>query len=240
MAIFVNWPTKVIAIPQSFLTLLGTTYQLDVNVLRLALKDEEDSENGSMWPDTHRHSTQSTLSGVTYSRIFEIINGYTITFEDTGTPYTVTCIGANHNLADVTNFTSEVSLIVGNSSGLISVVSGGTTGPTASSIADAVWTRMLLLGDPAGSASNIIQTVSANSAFIKSDVITINNAIDTIDLLVHLLIKYQKNRTKVDAFTKTLTIYDDDNITPITIFNLKDLSGTASVSEVAERDPIYC
>lgn len=131
MAISINWSTKVITVPQADLTSLGGgIYELDVDVLRLALKSIEDSEEGMGFADTHRHNTQVTLSGVTYARTFEVINGYTITFQDTGTPYTVVCIGANHNIADVKNV-NQVSLIIGNSAGLIVAGGGGggLTGP---------------------------------------------------------------------------------------------------------------
>lgn len=117
MAISINHSTLVITIPQSFLTLVsGSLYQLDVNALRLALKDLEDDAVNMDLPDTHRHSTQVTLSGVVYARVVEIINGFTVTFEDG--QYAVRCVGANHNLADVKNL-NQVSLIIGNSAGLI-------------------------------------------------------------------------------------------------------------------------
>lgn len=157
MAISINWATRVITVPQADLTLIaGTRYRLDVDAFRMALKDIEDSEEGMGMPDTHAHATQRTLSGVTYARQFEIINGYTVTFQDVGTPYRVECVGANHNIADVQN-TNNVSLVVGNSAGLI-VVETGTSGltpaesallnriadvPTASAIADAVWSKDL-------------------------------------------------------------------------------------------------
>lgn len=132
MAITINWATKVIAVPQADLTLVsGSLYELDVDVFRLALKDIEDSETGMNFPDTHTHNTESTVSGVVYARQFKIINGYTVTFED-GT-YTVRCVGANHNIGDVKNVNS-VSLIIGNSAGLIV----GTGGDPAA-IATAVW-----------------------------------------------------------------------------------------------------
>lgn len=119
MAITVDWPTKVISVPQSFLTALGGGYyELDVNDFRLALKDLEDDEEGMVWPRTHNHNTEVVLSGATYAHSVEIINGYTVTFEDGS--YTVTCVGANHNLGDVKNVNS-VSLVINNSAGLISV-----------------------------------------------------------------------------------------------------------------------
>ena len=118
----VNWATKVITVPQSFLTYIsGLLYELDIDEFRLALKDIEDSEEGMTFLDTHRHNTQVTLSGVTYARTLEIINGYTVTFEDG--QYAVRCVGANHNLADVKNV-NQVSLIVGNAAGLILVSVG--------------------------------------------------------------------------------------------------------------------
>jgi len=142
--ISINWSTKVISISQSFLTWISPgQYELDVNAFRIALKEIEGADDGISFDDTHRHITQTTLSGVTYARQFEIINGYTVTFEDLGTPYTVTCIGANHNIADVKNI-NQVSLIIGNSAGLITAnINGGTRFPTAAEIADAVWAKEL-------------------------------------------------------------------------------------------------
>jgi hypothetical protein len=127
----INWLTKVISVPQSELTLLsGTKYELNVNTLRLALKDIEDGEEGMPFPDTHRHATESTLSGVTYARQFEIINGYTVSFQNTGTPYSIAFVGANHNIADVTNYDGGASLVIGNSAGLQVVATGSGVLPS--------------------------------------------------------------------------------------------------------------
>jgi hypothetical protein len=122
--ITIDWATRVINIPQSFLTFISPgLYELNVNTFRLALKDLEDDPEGMPFPDTHRHTGETTLSGVTYTRFFEIINGYTVTFENVGSHYTVRCVGANHNIADVLNF-NDVNLIIGNSAGLQVVTSG--------------------------------------------------------------------------------------------------------------------
>ena len=130
MAITINHATKTILIPQSFLTLIsGVLWELDVDLLRLALKDLEDDEEGMSLPNTHNHNTQIILSGVTYARSVEIINGFTVEFEDG--QYTVRCVGANHNLADV-KVPNQVSLIIGNSAGLIVVANVDSTAITAS------------------------------------------------------------------------------------------------------------
>lgn len=137
----INWLTRVILVPQSFLTLVsGVIYELDVDEFRLALKDIEDSEEGMPFPDTHRHNTEVVLSGVTYARTFEIINGYTVEFEDGA--YTVRCAGANHNIGDV-KVPNQVSLLIGNSAGLIVGGGGGGSAPTAAEVAERVWNEPL-------------------------------------------------------------------------------------------------
>ena len=140
MAITVTPGTKTIYIPQSYLTLLsglgvGATevYELDVDELRLDLKDWEDSEEGMAEPNTHRHETESTISGVTYARKFVIHNGWITDFEDTGTPYIVSCTGAIHNVLDVTDLSGgNVSISPNNAAGLIT--SEGGTCPTAEEV----------------------------------------------------------------------------------------------------------
>jgi hypothetical protein len=128
MAISITWATRTIVVPKADLTFIsGITYEFDVNAFRLALKDLEDGEEGIAFPTTHTHNTQVVLSGTTYARTFEIINGYTVDFTSPDTNhYTIKCVGANHNIADVLSSTHRhFSLIVGNSAGLIV-----STGPT--------------------------------------------------------------------------------------------------------------
>lgn len=122
MAISIDWGTKIITVPQADLTnLVGEIYELDANDFRLELKNLEESEEGMFALDTHRHNTEVVLAGVTYSRFIEIINGYTITFEDG--QYAINIVGGNTNISDVTNV-NQVSIRSANTAGLITVVSG--------------------------------------------------------------------------------------------------------------------
>jgi hypothetical protein len=134
MPVSIDWNTKIISVPISFLTLIsggggaGSLYELDVNAFRLALKDIEDDPEGMAQDDTHRHNGEVTLAGITYARSFEIINGYTVSFETLGggAQYTVRCVNANHNIGDVTNW-DAVNLVIGNAAGLIvNYVSSGS------------------------------------------------------------------------------------------------------------------
>ena len=117
--IIVNWGTGEITVPRCFMSPLGDNrYLLDLDELRLALKDLEDDEDGMPFPDTHRHNTEVTISGVTYARTVEFLSPYTVTITP-AEPYQVVCTGANHNIQDVYNNLAGPTLLPGNSAGLI-------------------------------------------------------------------------------------------------------------------------
>jgi len=118
--LIVDWIAKIISVPKSYTILVQSSpieiRRLDIDIFRLDLKDLEDSEEGMVYPDTHQHNTTITVGGVTLARVIEMINGYTITFEDGN--YAVNLVGANSNIADVVNL-NQVSIRSGNSAGLI-------------------------------------------------------------------------------------------------------------------------
>lgn len=120
MAITINWPTGVIYVPKADMTLVSSSpfeiRQLDIDVFRLRLKDLEDDAEGQVWATTHNHNTTVSVGGVTLARVVEIINGYTVTFEDGS--YAVNLVGANSNIGDVVNL-NTVSVRAANSAGLI-------------------------------------------------------------------------------------------------------------------------
>jgi len=133
MAVGINRLTRRITIPQADLTLLsGVLYELDVDAMYESLRDGRAEEPGRPFPTPAERGAAKTLSGTTYAPLVEIINSYSVEFEDTGSPYTVKCVGANHNIEDVfIPGTSGVNLIVNNSAGLIvsgSVAAAPNTG----------------------------------------------------------------------------------------------------------------
>ena len=137
MAITVDYSTKIISVPKADLTLIsGTLYELDTNQFKKDLAALQDDEEGIPFPDMFRHNTEVTVAGVTYARTIEIINGYSIEFEDG--QYTVRLAGSNNNIFDVENGILEqnqVQVIANNSAGL--VVTSSTT-PTQQQIRDAM------------------------------------------------------------------------------------------------------
>ena len=121
MAISIDWGTKVINIPRADMVLVQSLpieiRELPLNAFHLELKSLESSIEGMMFPDTHVHNTEVTLGGLTFARVIEIINGYTVTFEDG--QYAVNLTGANSNVGDNVNV-NQVSVRTQNSAGLIS------------------------------------------------------------------------------------------------------------------------
>lgn len=119
MSISIDWGNKIILIPKTYLTYVnGSNYILDTNQFRLTLKELEASENGIVFDETHNHNTEINIGGLTLARTVEIINGYTITFEDG--QYAVNLTGANSNIGEVINL-NQVSIRSSNSAGMVTV-----------------------------------------------------------------------------------------------------------------------
>jgi hypothetical protein len=121
MAISIDPLTYVIYVPKSDLTLKQTVpteiREMNINWFRLALKAWEDDVEGIVQLKTHIHNTEVTLGALTFARVVEILDPYTITFEDG--QYAVDLVGANSNIGDKTNV-NQVSVRSYNSAGLIS------------------------------------------------------------------------------------------------------------------------
>jgi hypothetical protein len=116
---------KVISIPKAYLTLLaGTLYELDTDQFRKDLRAWEATVQGRTMLRTHDHNSTYTVFGDTYARKVEIINGYSIEFENG--VYSVKLTGSNNNIADIQGgilVANNVQVIPTNSAGSI-VVSG--------------------------------------------------------------------------------------------------------------------
>jgi len=113
----------------------------------------------------------------------------------------------------------------------------GLSIPTSAQNAAAVRTELspeLANMDAAVSTRATQASVDAIQADIDAIEVTLSNMSTVIDTMY----KYGKNRTKIDKVAKTMTIYDDDNVTPIKVFDLRDDAGVASVESIYERIPV--
>ena len=124
MAISVDEVTKIVSILQADLTFIsGTLYDFDTAQFHLDLREYEISVPGAFASITHTHNPEVTVAGITYARVVEIVNGYSITFEDTGSAYSVRLINSNNNIFDIDNGilnpTALLSVVPTNAAGLI-------------------------------------------------------------------------------------------------------------------------
>ena len=121
MTIAIDWISKIISVFKVDMDLIQSVpqviYNFDLNAFHIIMRDLEAAVGGAPWATTHSHDGESTLGGITYARKIEIIGGYSVTFEDD--QYAVNLVGANSNVADVTNV-NQVSVRPQNSAGLIS------------------------------------------------------------------------------------------------------------------------
>lgn len=121
MALSVDWVNHIITVPKTDLALIQDVPNeirgLDLNQFRIWLGEIEASEDGITQPLIHNHNTSVLLGGIEYARIIEILDPWTVTFEDG--PWAVRFSGGNTNLDEKTNV-NQVSIRPNNSAGLIS------------------------------------------------------------------------------------------------------------------------
>ena len=121
MAISVDPITHIISVPKADLTLVQVSpteiRELSLDDFRSWLNNWEDDDEGIVQLKTHDHNTEVSLGGLTYARVIEILDPYSITFEDG--QYAVNLVGANSNVGDKINV-NQVSVRSSNSAGLIS------------------------------------------------------------------------------------------------------------------------
>ena len=120
MAISIDWDTAVITVPKADMTLVQLNpveiRRLDTSSFFFTLKSLEASEEGQTYTDTQQNAAPVLLGGITYARVLEIIDPYTVTFEDGA--YVVQLVGSNNNLIEKTN-PNQVSVQGNNAAGLI-------------------------------------------------------------------------------------------------------------------------
>lgn len=119
MAISIDYLTKIILVPRADLIELQNTpsfiYQLNMEWFYRRVSDLQDDQAGSPFVDAVVNTAPVDVGGVLLARVIQVINGYTVEFEDG--QYAVNLTGANTNLQDVTQV-NQVSVRPNNSAGL--------------------------------------------------------------------------------------------------------------------------
>jgi len=98
-------------------------------------------------------------------------------------------------------------------------------------IIDGVWDETATDHLAAGSTGLLLNQTAADAAT------TVVNTVTTISLIDELL-KYERNRTKIDKINNELIIYENNGTTILKKFKLLDGSGNPSITEICERLPL--
>ena len=121
MAVTVDCSTKEVYIPKADLTYVtGNLYELDVAALKVELGALLDNEEHIICDDVFQHNTEFEVAGTTFARTVQIINGYSVTFENGS--YAVRLAKANNNIFDMEAGIlnqNNVQVIAQNSAGLV-------------------------------------------------------------------------------------------------------------------------
>jgi hypothetical protein len=124
-----NWTTKVFSIPVGDLTLVsGVNYTLDVSDVWIEIRRLEalSTNNGGLYAEQALEFVNTqVLSGLTYSAIVKLINGYT--WEVASSNIIVSLLGKNSNLLDTFNAANGISVLANNSGGKIETGGGSLT-----------------------------------------------------------------------------------------------------------------
>lgn len=109
------------------------------------------------------------------------------------------------------------------------------TSSTITNIASQVWEEPTASHVTSGTMGLELNQIKADTTAIAANLYV--NANSVLDL-VQLLLQYETNRTKIDPIAMTLTVYENDCVTPLRVFKLLDTTGAPSITQVAERKPI--
>ena len=138
----IDWGTSIINVFKTDMVQVQATpteiWQLDIPTFKSALGAELDGTNGMIYPDIFNHNPSVSVGGAVLAKVVEILEPYTITFEDG--QYAVNLVGANSNVGDRVNV-NQVSIRSSNSAGL--AVSSTAVSPTPEQIATPVWDKVI-------------------------------------------------------------------------------------------------
>ena len=181
MAYAVNWATKVVTIPLTDLTFVsGTNYTLDAADVWIELRRLEASPSDGLWAEQIAEFVNTqVLSGLSYSAILKMINGYTW---DTNTSNkTISLLGINNNLLDTFIPGNGISVLANNSGGKITVDSGlsAITQQDKDDIENQIFARDVENGETFEEQQRIIRAEAAGSIVKTGDVHEVKNAANT-------------------------------------------------------------
>lgn len=121
IGVYADWPNYIFHVPKDTLPLVQSVpteiRECSLNWLRLQILALEDDPEAMTFPTVFSHFPEVTLGSLTFAKVMEMLEPYTITFEDG--QYAVDLTGANSNFGDRVNV-NQVSVRSANSAGMTS------------------------------------------------------------------------------------------------------------------------
>lgn len=108
-----------------------------------------------------------------------------------------------------------------------------TAGADVNAIAAAVWA---LMGGSGRTTLASLELAADEATDAATGVQTVETKVDALQLDVTFLRKMESGRWKIVA--NQMIFYDDDGVTPLRTFDLKDATGAPSMTSVFERVPV--
>lgn len=82
----------------------------------------------------------------------------------------------------------------------------------------------------------LVTTTTTDAKSVPLVYYTVAQTLDEMQADITIIKKILRNRWRITS--NQLIIYDDDEVTPIRTFNLKDSAGDPSSTDIFERDPV--
>lgn len=228
MAYTVNWVTKVITIPLSDITLVsGVNYTLTTDDAHKELRRLEWEFGDGLWAINIIDWTDTQLlSGIFYSPIIKIINGYTWFIDASN--INVSLLGSNSNMLDTFIPGNGVSVVANNSAG--KTRDPGLTVEQQITL-DRIDDNVIIVDDKVDIIDTNVDTLLTDVAVIDANIDGIALAVTSIESKVDLLQLDLTDVWKAHFHRRTwnkinlLQIYEVDNTTVWKSFNTNtDLS----------------
>lgn len=220
MAYAINWITKVVTIPLSDLTFVsGINYTLlvgdvhkEIRRLEWEFGDGLWAVNAGDWTDTQ------VLSGITYSAIFKLVNGYT--WEVAASNIIVSLLGINSNLLDTFIPANGVSVLANNSGGKIDAGSGaGGLTPEQDATLTQIDANVILVDGKVDIIDTNVDTLLTDVAVIDINIdalvlttVSIENKVDLLQLDITDVWKAHFHRRTWNKIN-LMKIYNVDGVT---------------------------
>jgi hypothetical protein len=215
MAISIDYNTLIITVPSTDMTLIDAgppiIREININEFKKELSALQATEEGMPFDTAYTNTAPVTIGGITLARVIEIINNYTIEFEDG--QYTVNVTGGNSNFSDV-KVQNQVSVNTFNSAGLVAL-----TAADVAEVSGGVWDEARADHTIVGSFGEGVASVTGNVVGSVGSVLTgvnvsqLNGSANAAALLAK------------SAFTMVAGTVDDTNFTPTaTVFEAGDIT----------------